>query len=601
MNDAHSRLSSALEGRYRIERELGRGGMAIVYLASDLKHERPVAIKVMEPGLAATLGPSRFLREISVLARLQHPNILALVDSGEADGVLYYVMPYLAGGSLRARLERERELPLTEALQTLREIAEALAHAHAEGIVHRDIKPENVLFSSGHAQVADFGIARIVGDVAPGTELTTIGMTVGTPRYMPPEQLLGEANVDHRADLYSLGALAYEMLAGVPPFTAGSVAQLAAMHATEGAVPLIERRPTVPQALDDLVMRSLSKRPADRWQSAREWIARLDLATSGNTRDLCRPRSVGTVTSHLPITGTLASRLDRTRFDPRMIGDALEYLDNQVDSEVLVVLMNAAWLDSSDLEPLVRVLPYRCIAPTLLGFQAQPRRRYELSLDDHLILLDELLQAKIRESRPSLVIVGGFSSAGDLALRLAARATEGHRAPDAVLTLGCNQSMETCFVSRVLARLDLGEPAALLRDLNAVSEAASSLDDWIVINGYLGRIMPRFRSDLTPLRTLAREIIEPFERDDAGAFAAMYREACAHVRMVRCVFEDTETCNRLLRAALIAHMDHGALGPNHRDGALQIDPTPSHFELLQPDRVARHLATMVEALREAGR
>jgi len=596
-----SRLTSALEGRYRIERELGRGGMAIVYLASDLRHQRPVAIKVMEPSLAATLGPDRFLREISVLARLQHPNILALVDSGEADGVLYYVMPHLSGGSLRARLDRERELPIAEALPILREIAEALAHAHAEGIVHRDIKPENVLFSSGHAQVADFGIARIVGDVDPATALTTIGMTVGTPRYMPPEQLLGDVSVDHRADLYSLGALAYEMLSGVPPFAGTNVAQLASAHATGTAVPLVERRPAVPQALDDLVMRSLSKRPADRWQSAREWIARLDVAASSDSRATRRSRSAGTVTSHLPITGALASRLDRTRFDPRIVGDSLEYLDNQVDSDVLVLLMNAAWLDSSDLEPHLRVLPYRCLAPTLLGFQDRSRRRYELSLEDHLLLLDGLLQAKIRESAPSIVIVGGFSSAGDLALRLAARSTDGHRVPDGVLTLGCNQSLETCFVSRVLARLDLDDPAALLRDLNAVGEAASTLDEWIVLNGYLGRIMPRFRSDLAPLRTLARQIIEPFERDDSGAFASMYRDACARARLVRCVFEDSETCNRLLRAVLLSHMDRGDLGPDHRDDALLIDSTPSHFDLLHPDRVARHLATMVESLRDSAR
>jgi hypothetical protein len=346
-------------------------------------------------------------------------------------------------------------------------------------------------------------------------------------------------------------------------------------------------------------MRSLCKRPADRWQSAREWIARLDASGANSAAEAGEAHPVGTATAYLPISGAIVSRLDRAHFDPRIIGDSMEYLDNQVDSDVLVMLMNAAWLDGTDLESHLRLLPYRCVAPTLLGFQAQSRHRYELSLEDHLVLLGELLRVKIEESRPTLVIIGGFSSAGDLMLRLAARSIEGCRAPDGVLAIGCNQAMETCFVSRILARLDLGDPAALLRNLNAVGEAASNLDDWIIINGYLGRIIPRFRTDLAPLRTLARQIIEPFERDNAGAFAAIYREACARARMVRCVFEDTETCNRLLRAVLIAHMDRGDLGPNHRDEALLVEPTPSHFELLRPDRVARHLAAMVGALRDA--
>src|SRR5262245_13583051 len=175
--------------------------MATVYLAKDLKHGRDVAIKVMRPELAATLGPERFQREIRLLARLQHPNVLGLVDSGEAGGTWYFVMPYLAGGSLRDRLNRERELPLADAVQVLREVAEALAHAHGEGVVHRDIKPENVLFSAGHVQVADFGIARIVGGTNGGPTLTATGVGIGSPPYVAPEQAAGDPRTDHRADL----------------------------------------------------------------------------------------------------------------------------------------------------------------------------------------------------------------------------------------------------------------------------------------------------------------------------------------------------------------------------------------------------------------
>jgi hypothetical protein len=306
------------------------------------------------------------------------------------------------------------------------------------------------------------------------------------------------------------------------------------------------------------------------------------------------------VTARLPITETLARRLDRRSFDPRMIGDSLEYLDNQAESDVLVMLLNAVWLDGSDFEPHLRMLPYRCIAPTLYGFAPHARHRFALSLRDHVLLLSELLNVTVEESSPSLVIAVGFSASGDLVLKLASSTPDGARAPDGILALGPNQGVETCFISRVLAKLESNDPTQLLAALRTISETASSLDDWLLLNGYLGRILSRFRDDLSPLRSLGRDIVEPFERDNPGAFAQMYREAASRVRRVRCIFEDSETCNRLLRNVLTDHMDRRILGEHHRDGSLLIEPTPSHFELLQPARVAAHLATMVEELRAAG-
>ncbi|HEU5218330.1 MAG TPA: serine/threonine-protein kinase, partial [Gemmatimonadales bacterium] len=217
MTAAFARLQAFLADRYTIERELGRGGMATVYLARDLKHNRPVAIKVLRPELAAVLGRDRFLREIAITAGLQHPHILALLDSGEAEGSLYYVMPFVAGESLRDRLERERQLPLDDALRITREVADALDYAHRQGLIHRDIKPENILLSDRHAMVADFGIARAV-EQAGGDKLTETGLAVGTPDYMSPEQAAGSADLDGRTDQYSLGCVLYEMLAGHPPF-----------------------------------------------------------------------------------------------------------------------------------------------------------------------------------------------------------------------------------------------------------------------------------------------------------------------------------------------------------------------------------------------
>ena len=216
MPDVDARLRAALAGRYAIERELGRGGMATVYLADDVKHRRVVAVKVLRPELAASLGPERFLREVEIAARLNHPHILALYDSGEADGFLFYVMPHIKGESLRVKLERERQLPVEEALAITRHVASALSHAHAHLVIHRDIKPENILLHEGEAMVADFGIALAV-NAAADRRVTHTGFAVGTPEYMSPEQGAGERTLDARSDVYSLGCVLYEMLAGEPP------------------------------------------------------------------------------------------------------------------------------------------------------------------------------------------------------------------------------------------------------------------------------------------------------------------------------------------------------------------------------------------------
>src|SRR6476661_6969924 len=265
-----ARLTAALSDRYRLERELGQGGMAVVYLAEDLRHGRRVAIKVLHPELSAVLAGERFLAEIKVTANLQHPHILGLIDSGEADGLLYYVMPYVAGESLRARLGRERQLPVEEALRLSREVASALDYAHRQGVVHRDIKPENILLQDGAALVADFGIALAVHQ-AGGSRMTQTGLSLGTPAYMSPEQAMGERDIGPRSDVYALGAMAYEMLAGEPPFTGPSSQAIVAKVLTEQPPPLRPKRPTVPAGAEGAIMTALQKLPADRWGSAREF------------------------------------------------------------------------------------------------------------------------------------------------------------------------------------------------------------------------------------------------------------------------------------------------------------------------------------------
>lgn len=274
MSDEASRLNDALAGRYDIQRELGSGGMATVFLAKDLRHDRDVAIKVLHPDLGAALGSGRFLTEIRTTARLQHPHILPLLDSGEADGLLYYVMPYVTGESLRDRLEREQQLPISAAISIASEIADALSAAHEMGIVHRDIKPENILLRGNHALVADFGIALAVQQ-AGGARMTQTGLSLGTPQYMSPEQAMGERTIGPRSDIYSLGAVTYEMLAGEPPFTGHSVQAIVAKVMTERPVPLRTIRDTVPQNIEQTVMTALAKIPADRFATAAEFAAAL--------------------------------------------------------------------------------------------------------------------------------------------------------------------------------------------------------------------------------------------------------------------------------------------------------------------------------------
>jgi eukaryotic-like serine/threonine-protein kinase len=292
MSSTMERLAAALADRYRVERELGQGGMATVYLAHDLRHERDVAIKVLHPDLGAALGGERFLSEIRTTARLQHPHILPLLDSGEADGLLYYVMPVVTGETLRSRLNRERQLPVPDAVRIAREVASALDYAHRQGVIHRDVKPENILLHDGQALVADFGIALAV-QTAGGQRMTQTGLSLGTPQYMSPEQAMGDRTIDARSDIYALGAVTYEMLTGEPPFTGATVQAIVARVLTEKPAPITITRETVLPAVENAVLTALAKLPADRFRTPAEFAAGLagDAPRSSDGRSGASPRA----------------------------------------------------------------------------------------------------------------------------------------------------------------------------------------------------------------------------------------------------------------------------------------------------------------------
>jgi Tol biopolymer transport system component len=307
MTDDIERLSASLADRYRIERELGAGGMATVYLARDLKHDREVAIKVLRNELAAVIGADRFLSEIKTTANLQHPHILSLFDSGSVDGTVFYVMPFVSGESLRDKLKREKQLPVDDAIRIGREVADALQYAHEHGVIHRDIKPENILLQGGHALVADFGIALAASKVG-GNRMTETGMSLGTPQYMSPEQAMGERELDARTDIYALGCVMFEMLAGEPPFTGPSAQAIVAKVVTAPAPSVRSKRDSVPENVDEAIRVALQKVPADRFRTAADFASALGSssfttgrAAAASPRRSSLPRTLASIAAALLI------------------------------------------------------------------------------------------------------------------------------------------------------------------------------------------------------------------------------------------------------------------------------------------------------------
>jgi tetratricopeptide (TPR) repeat protein len=341
--DIAARLQAALAGRYALDRELGRGGMATVHLARDLRHDRLVAIKVLRPQLGSLLGPERFQREIRIAAQLQHPNILPVYDSGAADDILWFTMPYVEGDTLRRRLRRRGRFSVAEAVPVLEDIARALAYAHRRGVIHRDVKPENIMVGDDYVLLADFGVAKALGPAA-DVGLTSPGGMVGTPTYMAPEQASGEAPMDHRVDLYALGVVAYELLVGEPPFTDRELGPLLVAHATREPVPIATRRPEVPMALADLVDRCLRKDPAERWSSADALCQALQAAAAPGAVGVAaaceQPDAPGPALEDL---GAARQALERRNWREAFVRFSAAGAVRELEAEDLERLAEAAW------------------------------------------------------------------------------------------------------------------------------------------------------------------------------------------------------------------------------------------------------------------
>jgi tRNA A-37 threonylcarbamoyl transferase component Bud32/tetratricopeptide (TPR) repeat protein len=410
MTDILSRLSAALASQYAIERELGRGGMATVYLARDLKHHRRVALKVMRPELTMAVGADRFLREIQIAAQLEHPHIVPVFDSGEADGFLYYVMPHVVGESLRSRLSREGQLPVADAVDIACEVANALAYAHGQGIVHRDIKPENILLAQGHVRVADFGIARAVSEAAATTDdrLTGAGLALGTPLYMSPEQAAGHLRLDGRADVYSLGCVLYEMLAGEPPFSGPTPQSVIIQHAQNSAPPLGSKRRGLPAQVEQAVTKALHKLPADRFASAADFAVALPHHATPGSPTVPSPARKERWHPHVSRAGwaligavTLAGVLTATAFHrraaPTMDASLYMVLPFRHRAQSAPMLLNGDQCESLLHDALGRWRGVQMVDPLWVA-DARSRRGRATSIEDGVAIA--------RERRAGRVVLG---------------------------------------------------------------------------------------------------------------------------------------------------------------------------------------------------
>jgi pimeloyl-ACP methyl ester carboxylesterase len=488
---------------------------------------------------------------------------------------------------------------MADGLRILRDVADAITYAHQHRIVHRDIKPENILLSGRHALVADFGIAKAVSDAGAGEPaLTTAGFALGTPAYMAPEQAAADPATDHRADIYALGVVAYELFAGAPPFAASTHRELMAAHLTRAAEPLSKLRPDIPGALEQLVMRCLEKNPADRWQRSEELLRRIEGLLAADLDSLppaIRPAQPVDCTFRL--TEDVCRKLNRATLDPRIIGENLHYLDNQVESPVLLCLLHGFGLSQEQFTRHLELLPYRAIAPTLYGLEASNPRRIAVALDDHLTILGELLDDVVRRLRPETVIVAGFSSGGDFGFQLLEKLGDASRPRvDGFVSLGCNISIETCFVSGLFARMTADRPDDSFEAFRKLGVSARNLEEWLNQQEYLIRILRKFRTDVEPLRQLGRDVVRFFLPGEENPFPRWYREASHRTRVLRCVFEDSDDYLRPLSEIRLRNLDQGILGPRYREDSIVVEQS-DHFGLVRPEVVARHVEEVLALIR----
>jgi pimeloyl-ACP methyl ester carboxylesterase len=567
--------------------------MGEVYRARDTRLGREVAVKVLSPHLSENPEMRvRFEREARIASALAHPHICVLHDVGHHDGTDFLVMELLEGETLAQRLARG-PLSIPEVFRIGIQVADALARAHRAGVVHRDLKPGNVMLTSGGAKLMDFGLARgsLPGNTsgpAPTLEapLTAHGTFVGTFQYMAPEQLEG-LEADARSDVWALGCVLYEMATGKRAYDGASPASVISAILKDEPRALAELVPLAPLLLDGLVRACLAKDPERRWQNAQD-IA-LVLAEGNREQGPAESAAATPSPAERRLTLTAAHVRHLAERNPKLVGRSFAYVDNRADSDTLVVLLHGVGADTSRFEAYLRLTRRRAVAVTLIGYERGEVFRPVLSVDDHSRLLRILLAELVNEIRPRRIALVGHSAGADQWLRMV-HAEPGAGVPvDALLCLAPNVSLETCFATRLYARIDPSDPGGTLALLKSLGQNIESLETWLVVQGYLSQTFLKLGSDLAPIRRYAAELIAPFA-SPGDPLADWYRAARRAIRRVRLVFSNEEA---LAAEELLArHLESDVLGPQFSEESFVIERA-QHMQLLEPERIERHLEQML--------
>jgi serine/threonine protein kinase len=572
---------------YQIVEKIGAGGMGEVYRARDTRLGREVAVKILTERFAADPRRlSRFRREAQAVAKLNHPGIVTLFSLDESDGTHFLTLELIEGVTLDEEL-KGRQMPLARLLEIGVSLADALAFAHAQGVVHRDLKLSNVMLDAGgRVRILDFGLAALrEPEIRSGDAEVTIdalsveGNILGTVSSMAPEQVEGRPG-DPRMDLFAFGVLLYHLATGFPPFQGQSPSAVISSILRDHPPSLSAARPDLPSDLGRIVRRCLEKDPERRFQTAKDLRNELQDIRLYSSVDEPALRSgaeeCGPIERRFPLTADHVRQLSRRI--PRMIGDALDFLDNEADSDTLVVFLHGAGGDHHEFEPILSQMPYRGVAVTLFGFGPEAALRLPLPLEDHHRLLRRFIEDLDRRLRPRLKILVGHSSGADQLLRMSA-SPEGPGAEfDGLLLSSPNIGLESAFATKVFAELT-DDPAHILAIFKSLGGGLESLDAWVIMQDYLVQTSRKFGTDFSVLRQYGKDILAPYlENDDA--FYEWARIAMDRVPCVRFVFAEEEVA--FAETVINRHLDRNVLGDRFTDETIQF-ASAGHMELTKPE------------------